>query len=356
MKWLTGIVLIVALALAGGWLFRADIATALFARGAASAMNADVIGALPDGLHVVLCGAGSPLPDRVRSGPCLGVIAGDVLVVVDAGSNGARNLQAMGISPGRVEAVFVTHFHSDHIDGLGELAMLRWTSGGRDAPLPVHAPRGIERVVDGFNRAYAQDFYYRVAHHGREVLPPSGAGAVAHSFTLPAAGAPEVVWERDGLTVTAFRVAHHPIEPAVGYRFDYRGRSLVVSGDTSSIDELIEISRDVDLLAHEALAAHLVAILENAARDSGQERLAHILNDIPDYHTTPVEAARIASAAGVGGLLLYHIVPALPLPGLETAFLRGVREVYRGRVTVGRDGTFVSLPADSTQIRYARLM
>lgn len=338
-----------------GWLFRAELATAAFARAVGAAMTADRIADLPAGLHLFVCGAGSPLPDPIRSGPCLAVIAGDRLFVVDAGSGGARNMQRLGISPGRIEALFVTHFHSDHIDGLGEMAMLRWTNGGWNTPLPVHAPAGIERVVDGFNRAYGQDFYYRVAHHGRDVVPPGGAGMEAQPFAMPEAGRPQVVWEEDGITVTAFRVAHHPVEPAVGYRFDYGGRSLVISGDTTAVAELVEISRGVDLLAHEALASHLVGIMEDAARAAGQDRLAKILLDIPDYHATPVEAAEIAAAAGVGALLLYHIVPPLPLPGLRSAFLQGVDEVYSGPVTVARDGTLVSMPLDSNRIQHGRL-
>lgn len=348
-------ILFAALGGSGVWLLRAELSTWLFERAALRTMSTDVIAALPHGMHLFVCGAGAPLPDPSRSGPCLAVIAGERLFVVDAGTGGARNLQAAGISPGRIEALFVTHFHSDHIDGLGEMAMLRWTGGGRETPMPVYGPPGIERVVDGFNRAYGQDFYYRVAHHGREVLPPSGAGAEARTYSMPQAGRPQVVFAEDGVAVTAFRVSHHPVEPAVGYRFDFGGRALVISGDTRREDEVLAISRDVDLLAHEALAPHLVAILEQAARAAGQDRLAKLLFDIPDYHTTPVEAAELAAAAGAGALLLYHVVPQLPLPGLEAAFLKGVAKAYAGPVTLARDGTLVSLPADTDRIKVGAL-
>ena len=125
---------------------RAPLSTALMGRAMESAMSANAIAALPDGLHVVLCGAGGPLPDPKRSGPCVAVIAGDKLFIVDAGTAGARNLGPLGYPVGAVQAVFLTHFHSDHIDGLGELATLRWVNAANSEPLPVHGPQGVDEV------------------------------------------------------------------------------------------------------------------------------------------------------------------------------------------------------------------
>ena len=137
------VLVVLVLALFGLWSCRGPIALRVMERSLARSMAADPIAELPDGLHVLLCGAGGPLPDPVRSGPCVAVIAGKTMVVVDAGTGGARNLQRMGFVPGRVASVFLTHFHSDHIDGLGELAMLRWTGGTHTDPLPVHGPEGV---------------------------------------------------------------------------------------------------------------------------------------------------------------------------------------------------------------------
>ena len=345
-----GVGVVLAIGLLVLWSCRAPIALRVMERGLARNMAADPIGELPDGLHVLLCGAGGPLPDPVRSGPCVAVVAGETMVVVDAGSGGARNLQRMGFVPGRVSVVFLTHFHSDHIDGLGELAMLRWTGGGHAEPLPVHGPAGVEEVVLGFTSAYRQDAGYRVAHHGEATVRPSGAGMQAVPFTLPRPGEAPIVWSGNGLEVRAFAVDHAPVEPAVGYRFDYQGRSLVVSGDTTRSANLESQAEGVDLLVHEALAPELVARMNAAAREAGRTNLAKITADIPDYHTSPVEAAGIAEAAGVRHLLFYHVVPPLPIAGLDRAFLAGVSDAFDGGITLGRDGTFISLPSGSDRV------
>lgn len=313
-------------------------------------MAADPIGELPDGLHLTLCGAGSPLPDPDRSGPCVGIVAGQNLFVVDAGSGASRNLGQMGLPPAQAKAVFLTHFHSDHIDGLGELALQRWAGGTQESPLPLVGPSGVERIAEGFNRAYELDASYRVAHHGEKVMLPSATGLDARPFPVPEPGKPVVVWEDDGTKITAFRVEHDPVEPAVGYRFDYGGRSLVVTGDTIKSKEIERMSQGVDLLVHEALAAHMVELLAAAARDTGAQRRAKIMNDILDYHATPVDAAETAEAAGVRHLLFYHIVPPLLFPGMDVAFLDGVDDAYGGDMTLGRDGTRVSLPSGSDAI------
>jgi ribonuclease Z len=336
--------LVVLLAGVALWTLRAPLALRVMERALARNLGADPIAALPDGLHVLLCGAGGPLPDPVRSGPCTAVIGGRTLVVVDAGTGGARNLQRFGFAPGRVDALFLTHFHSDHIDGLGELALLRWTGAARETPLPVHGPAGVEEVVEGFGLAYRQDAAYRTAHHGPAVAPPSGAGMTAHPFAPPAPGQALPVFEQDGLRVSAFAVEHEPVRPAVGYRFEYGGRSVVVSGDTRKSANLEALSRGADLLVHEALAPQLVERMKAAATAAGRANVAKIAADIPDYHTAPVEAAAIARAIGAKHLLLTHVIPPLPVPGLDAAFLEGVADAFGGGVTLGRDGTFVSLP------------
>ena len=209
-----------------GFFFRKAITLRLIERVIASNLQTDLLRELPDGLHVALCGAGSPLPDPSRSGPCTAVIAGERLFVVDAGSGGSRILSRMRIPQGKIEAIFLTHLHSDHIDGLGELELQRWANGSNTAPVPVYGPTGVSEVVDGFNLAYRQSRAYRVSHHGAAIVPPLGAGGEARPFEEPADGVGKILIDDENLKITAFRVNHAPVSPAVGYRFDYRAAPL----------------------------------------------------------------------------------------------------------------------------------
>jgi ribonuclease Z len=333
------------------WFFRGPISLRVMRVALEANMNADRVAALSDGLHVTLCGAGGPLPDRIRSAPCVAIVAGDSLYLVDAGSGAARNLIAVGYQPLQVEAVFLTHFHSDHIDGLGELGMLRWTAGSHRLPLPIIGAEGIREVAQGLNQAYRLDAIYRTAHHGSETAPPTGSGFSVRDFAEPVDGVATVVFEKDGLRVTMFKVEHPPIAPAVGYRFDYGGRSVVLSGDTSKSANLALHSEGVDLLVHEALSPELMGVIRASAEAVGNRGLAKIASDVLDYHASPVEAAEIAEAAGVGHLLYYHVVPPMPIPGLSTIFMKGVGDAYGGPITLGRDGTAIFLPSGSDEIR-----
>lgn len=342
-----------ALAVAVAGVALAGLATVLFgerlllrlmAAQVQRSVSGEAFAEMTGGLGVFVCGAGSPFPDPARAGPCLAVVAGERVMIVDVGSGATRRLAPAGIPVGEVDALFLTHFHSDHIDGLGELALQRWAAGSHATPLPVHGPAGVETVVAGFNLAYAQDFQYRVAHHGPAVIPPAGAGSVARPFPLPAAGEGTVVLEDAGLKVTAFAVEHPPIVPAVGYRFDYAGRSVVITGDTVRSATVQRFATGADLLFHEALHPGLVGLITREAEAAGAANLAQITRDILDYHATPVDAAGLAQAAGVRHLVLYHVVPALPVRPLERIFLDGVDEAFDGDVTVARDGHWFFLP------------
>ncbi len=328
---------------------RDKLVTRLLQVGIDRQFSTTTLGSLGDGLHVGLCGAGSPLPAPKASGPCVAVAAGGALYVVDVGTDSPRNLARMGWAAAALEGVFITHFHSDHIDGLGELMTLRWAGGSFDSPLPVYGPSGIERVVNGFNEAYAQDFIYRQAHHGDAVTPLNAAGGTAKPFLKPAPGQTATLVDSDGLKIEAFSVTHSPVEPAVGYRFTYKGRTVVISGDTIKDQNIIEMSRGADLLVHEALAANLVALINEGARSNGMTNLVRITHDIPDYHATPMDAAETAAEAGVGHLLYYHIVPALIVPGQERLYLNGADAVFED-FTIGYDGVAFSLPANSDDI------
>ncbi|MGP1283821.1 MAG: MBL fold metallo-hydrolase [Parasphingopyxis sp.] len=353
---MAALALAAGLAVGGAWLFQAQIGAWMFGRGVAAAVERDEIAALPDGLHVAMCGTGSPLPDPSRAGPCTAVIAGDRLFIVDIGAGAVRNFGPMGLPVGDVAGVFLTHFHSDHIDGLGELLLLRWTGGGHDRPLPVIGPEGVEDVLAGLATAYAADSRHRVDHHGETVVPPSGRGGRPFAFAVPPPGAMRTVYDEGGLRVQAFRVDHGPVRPAVGYRFDYAGRSVVISGDTAREETVAAACDGCDLMIHEALNAEMVQRMRGSVADSGNARLARILEDILDYHATPFEAEEIAARGEAGMLVLTHIVPAVPDRFMEAAFLSGTGDRYAGDIVLARDGMLFSLPADDEAIGRSMLM
>ncbi len=296
-----------------------------------------------DGLKVFFCGTGSPLPSARRAQTCTAVIAGDWFFLVDVGSGSFETVQAAGLPANRLAGVFLTHFHSDHIGDLSEANLGSWVTA-RPAPLSVFGPTGVEQVVAGENEAFALDAGYRIAHHGPKVVPPSGYGLA------PRPVAPGVVFNADGLVVTAFAVDHGPVKPAYGYRFDYKGRSLAISGDTAPSASLERAVQGVDVLVHEALSPTLVAEQRQVALAAGRPGLAKILADIPSYHTSPEAAADIAKRAKVGTLLLTHIIPPLPYSILEGPFLGDARSRFPGRLILGRDGDELVLPVGNKAV------
>jgi ribonuclease Z len=298
---------------------------------------------------VLLCGTASPLPHPTRAKACVAVFAGDRFWVVDTGPGSWNRMGLWQIDGRRIGGILLTHFHSDHIGDLGEWNLQTWVAG-RPGPLVVYGGPGVDRVVHGFSEAYALDNDYRTAHHGADVMVPAVGKMEARPVAGPAAGgAPAVVLQEDGLTITAFAVDHAPIHPAYGYRFDYRGRSVVVSGDTVKSPALVAAAKGADVLVHEAQANHLVALLRDGAA-ADRPRAAKLLGDIPSYHTTPVQAAEVANEAGVRLLVLYHLTPPPPAWIVEQAFVRGVSAVRPSDWVLGDDGTLVTLPPESTSV------
>lgn len=331
--------------------FKQPIAKVLFERAVANNIGRSAIDNLPDGLHVFMCGAGSPMPDATRGGPCIGVVAGNTVLVIDAGSGGVRTLAQMRFPIGEINSVYLTHLHSDHIDGLGELMLQAWINGPRTTPLPVYGPVGTANVVAGFNQAYQIDAGYRTAHHGERIAPPTGFG------TFPVELSPDdetlshwIVFKQGDLKITAIKMAHAPVAPAFGYRIDYKGRSVSISGDTIFHPAFNEASKGVDVMFHEALQPKMVASMGKALAEKGRENIAAIMQDILDYHTSPEDAAKAATAAQAKQLILYHIVPPLPLPLLQSIFLGDAATHFDGPIEIATDGLMISLPAGNNKV------
>lgn len=325
---------------------------------------------LSDGaLHVALCGTGSPMPDPTRANACSAVIAGGHIVIIDTGPGSWAKFSQMRLPGGKIDAVLLTHLHSDHIGDLGEFGTQSWING-RVKPLDVWGPGALPEpttdaddkghhfgsktvldVVRGFAMAYDDDAAYRILHHGADYLNPNGADMVGHEIPTPAMDELVPVYDRDGLKISAFLVDHGPVKPAYGYRVEYAGRVAVFSGDTKKTESVERFSQNADLLVHEALNHDMVKLLEAPVKDSGSPRLAKMLNDTINYHTSPVEAAEIAKAAHVKLLVLSHLVPPLPNGIAKHMFMRGEAEARGdGETRIGRDGMLITMPAGSDKV------
>ena len=352
-KIFTSVLALLVLAVLLVYAFRVDVSRMLY-NSALNALIETSSDSLEDGLHIYVCGAGSPLPDPKRGGTCIAVLAGDHAFIFDAGSGGSRTLSQMRFPWAKVQRVFITHYHSDHIDGLGEIMLQNWVAGQRTEPLPISGPPGIKTIVGGFVAAYELDRDYRVDHHGEQLVNSSGFGARAIEFDL--AESPISVYQSDGVKITAFEVNHEPVLPAVGYKIEYGGRTVVISGDTIFHENVLAASNQVDVLLHEALNPEMISALSDVLKKQGADNLSQLMADTLSYHTSPVEAAQLAQQAEARELVLYHIAPPLQISFLNILFLDGVSDAYDGKVTIAEDGLLISLPAGSEQIRHSYLL
>ena len=308
-----------------------------------------------DALYVITTGTGAPLPDPGRAGPQAVVVAGDQILVFDAGPGSTHKLELI-MDASSVDALFLTHYHSDHIGDLGELMLKRWATGGSTEPLPIYGPPGIEEVVAGFETAYQLDVSYRVAHHGEEAMPSSGSGGEVHLFDLGSdLMASDVVYEHGDVQVIAFNVDHAPVSPAVGFRVNYKNRSVVISGDTVFTKSLIHHAMGADVLVSEALN-HEMSTMVSEATSVIENNASIVAEDIKDYHITPEQAGIVARDAGIPMLIITHVLPPVPNQILVNPFLRDARAVFDGKIFMANDGSMVKIPVDSDKITRSELL
>ena len=298
-----------------------------------------------DALSAAVCGSRSPLPSPGRAETCILVAAGDDLFVLDIGDGSNQNLRSWNIDFSDIQAVLITHLHSDHIADLPGLHQNAWVVGERTSKLKVFGPEGVDQLTQGIEMAYAHDYVFRNEHHGDAIAPLEYAGFDTSVIDLN----DPVIFDNGELKITAFKVVHEPIDPALGFKFEYKGRSLVITGDTSYTQSVIDNSMNVDVLFHEAQANHMLAVIENLQRSLGMDLLATVLDDITTYHTTLIEAAEVANKANVKKLVFYHLTPAPRNFIQEVMFVRGVDEV-RKEWTLVDDGTLIILPIGSEEI------
>ena len=233
----------------------------------------------------------------------------------------------------------MTHFHSDHIAEIYEVNLGSWVNG-RPEPLKVYGPTGVEEIVEAVNAGYRLDRIYRVGHHGADLLAPE-TGVLQHRILNSGS-----TIEDGDLKITAYSAEHPPIEPAVGYRIEYRGRSVVVSGDSNVTDLTKQAVDGADLLLHDALSLPVVNTLATSFREAGLARQAKIITDVIDYHASTDTLVTLAQESNVGMVAYYHLVPVPPSAIVADMFLRGAPD----NIVLTEDLMWFELPVGSRDI------
>jgi ribonuclease Z len=268
---------------------------------------------------VILLGTGTPYPDPKAAGPATAVVVGKRVFLFDAGVGVMRQMNAAGLPISGPEAAFITHLHSDHTFGYPELILTSWIMR-RTSPFPVYGPHGLRRMTSLLLLAYSEDIQVRTYGLEREV-----AGGYRVNVHEIRAG---VVYDRDGVRVTAILVPHGSWKEAYAYRIDTPDRSIVISGDTRPSEALVRGSRGVDVLVHEVYSPlHLAA--EN--RPGGKYWPQYMR----EFHTADVELGELAARIKPKLLVLTHIIR---MGSTDEELVEGVhRGGFSGEVVVGKD-------------------
>ncbi|HSP63887.1 MAG TPA: MBL fold metallo-hydrolase [Pyrinomonadaceae bacterium] len=286
---------------------------------ARNATSTSALASAAQSTQVILLGTGTPFPDPSASGPATAVVINGRVFLFDVGAGVMRRLQAANLPINGPEALFVTHLHSDHTLGYADLILTSWVMRRR-APFPVFGPPGLQRMTSHLLAAYSEDI--RIRTHGLEHEIAGGYRVNVHEIH---AG---VIYEKDGVRVTAIAVRHGAWKESFGYRIETADRSIVISGDTRPSEALVKAARGVDILIHEAYSASRLAPED---RPGGKDWPRYCR----DYHTSDVELGRLAARIQPKLLILYHLVR---MGASDEELLAGVRAGgYAGRVVIGKD-------------------
>lgn len=273
-------------------------------------------------MKVTLLGTGSPIPDPQRAGPATLVTADGATLLVDCGRGVLMRLAAAGLVPLMLDALLVTHLHSDHLTDLNDVVTTHWVMSAEPTTLAVFGPPGIGAVVDATLDALALDIGYRLAHHADLTWSPQVAVTEVKPGDMFTAGS---------ATVRVAATDHRPVEPSVAYRVEAGERAVVLGGDGIPCATLDELCDGADAYVQTVVRADIVRQVPNAR-----------FQDILDYHSSVEDAAKTAARARVGTLVLTHYVPGLP-PGQEDAWRALAAPHFDGRIVLGDDLTALDL-------------
>lgn len=280
-------------------------------------------------IKVTLLGTGTPQPVMERFGPSILIEAGEQKFLFDAGRGTLQRLTQINVKYREIQGVFFTHLHSDHVVGFPDLWLTGWLTGQRIAPLQVWGPEGTKEMMSNLEKAFEFDIKIRISDD-----KASPDGVVIQAVDIKEG----VVYEKNGVKVTAFEVDHAPVKPAFGYRIDYSGRSVVLSGDTRFSENLIRYSKGVDLLIHEVVSPETIGLMKYPP-----ERAKAIVG----HHTTPEQAGKIFSLVKPRMAIFSHIVPPT---ATEQDILPLTRKNYAGAVELGEDLMVIEV-GDKIEIR-----
>ncbi|MGH6913129.1 MAG: MBL fold metallo-hydrolase [Geminicoccales bacterium] len=284
---------------------------------------------------MTLLGTGCPQAHPHRFGPASLVVAGGKSFLIDCGSGVTQRMAAAGVSGAKLDALLLTHLHSDHVVDLYQLIISSWHQG-RDRPQRIFGPAGTRAFAEATMDLWRKERDLRIAWERR----PSTA-----AFELDITEFDEgTVLEADGVRISAFEVDHRPVERAFGFLLETEHARVAFSGDTTVCDNLVSHVRGVDLLVHECFI--------HGAMTEGHMRSAQGLANVAAYHTLSSEVGKVASRAGAGVLLLNHFVP---VAFDRDALLREVAADFAGPVVIGEDLLTIDVPRRAISLGGLRL-